>query len=66
MGYFMVFLSFSSFFKKNIEVQGLPWWHSGKESSRRCRRHGFDPWSGKISHATQQLSPYATSTELVP
>ena len=68
MGYFMVFLSFSSFKKKkkNVEFQGLPWWLSGKETSCRCRRHGFDPWSGKISHATQQLSPYATSIELVP
>ena len=30
---------------------GLPWWLSGKESSyqcKRCRRHGFSPWVGKI------------------
>ena len=27
---------------------GLPRWHSGKESSCQCRRHGFDPWVGKI------------------
>ena len=30
---------------------GLPWWLSGKESTcqrRRPRRHGFDPWVGKI------------------
>ena len=25
--------------------------------------HGFDPWSGKIPHATEQLSPGATTTE---
>ena len=25
--------------------------------------HGFDPWSGKIPHATEQLSLRATSTE---
>ena len=28
--------------------QGLPWWISGKEPIWRCRRHGFDPWTGKI------------------
>ena len=29
----------------------LPRWHSDKESAcqcRRCKRHGFDPWIGKI------------------
>ena len=24
-----------------------------------------DPWSGKIPHATEQLSPFATATEPV-
>ena len=31
---------------------GLPRWCSGKESAwqcGRCKRHGFDPWIGKIS-----------------
>ena len=27
---------------------GLPCWLSGKESTCQCRRHGFDPWIGKI------------------
>ena len=27
---------------------GLPWWLSGKEFACQCRRHGFDPWVGKI------------------
>ena len=30
---------------------GFPRWRSGKEFScqcRRCRRHWFDPWVGKI------------------
>ena len=31
--------------------QGLPWWLSGKESACQCRRHKFNPWSRKISHA---------------
>ena len=29
----------------------LPWWLGGNEPTcqcRRCRRHGFDPWVGKI------------------
>ena len=30
---------------------GLPWWLRGKESACQHRRHGFDPWSGKIPHA---------------
>ena len=25
--------------------------------------HGFEPWSGKIPHAAEQLSPRATTTE---
>ncbi|XP_061006717.1 zinc finger protein 124-like [Dama dama] len=29
------------------------------------RRHGFDPWSGKIPRAREQLSPCATITEPV-
>ena len=43
--------------------QGLPWWPSGKGSACQCRRHGLDPWSGKIPHAMGQLSLCATTTE---
>ena len=25
--------------------------------------HGFEPWSGKIPYAAEQLSPWATTTE---
>ena len=28
--------------------RGLPWWLSVRESTCQCRRHGFDPWVGKI------------------
>ena len=28
--------------------QGLLSWCSDKESACQCRRHGFDPWVGKI------------------
>ena len=24
-------------------IPGLPWWLSGKESTRQCRRHDFSP-----------------------
>ena len=47
-------------------VGGLPWWLSRKESTCQCRRHGSDPWSRKIPHATEQLSTHATATEPVP
>ena len=42
---------------------GLPWWRSGWESACQCRGHGFEPWSGKISRAAEQLGPWATITE---
>ena len=33
-----------------------PWWPHGKKLACRCGRHGFNPCSGKISHAREQLS----------
>ena len=42
---------------------GLPWWCSGWESACQCRGHGFEPWSGKIPHAAEQLGRWATTTE---
>ena len=42
---------------------GLPWWHSGWESACQCKGHGFEPWSGRIPHATEQLGPWATTAE---
>ena len=27
------------------------------ESACQCRGHGFEPWSGKIPHAAEQLDP---------
>ena len=36
--------------------KGFPSWLCGKESACQCRRHGFDPWSGKIPRAVEQLS----------
>ena len=31
----------------SVDLGGLPWWFSGKESACQCRRCGFDPWVGK-------------------
>ena len=42
---------------------GLPCWRSGLESACQSRGHG--PWSGKIPHAAEQLSPCTTTTEPV-
>ena len=28
-----------------------------------ARGHGFEPWSGRIPHAAEQLGPWATTTE---
>ena len=46
-----------------IKTVGLPWWCSGWESACQCRGHGFEPWSWKIPHATEQLGPCTTTTE---
>ena len=44
-------------------VLGLPWWRSGWESACQCGGHGFEPWPGKIPHATAWLGPWATIVE---
>ena len=44
---------------------GLPWWLSGKEFACACRTQRFHPWSGKIPHAVEQLSPHITAIEPV-
>ena len=46
-----------------IRLPGLPWWRSGWESACQCRGHGFEPWSGKIPRAAEQLGPWATITK---
>ena len=40
-------------------------WSSGRESALQCRGHWFNPLSGKIAHATGQLSPLTTTMEPV-
>ena len=44
-------------------AMGLPWWRSGWESACQCRGCRFEPWSGKIPRAAEQLGPWATTTE---
>ena len=51
-------------FLKRLKI-GLPWWHSGWESACWCRGRGFEPWSGRIPHAMEQLGPWAATTEPV-
>ena len=53
-------VQFRKVYKK---IRGLPWWFSDLESACQCRGHGFEPWSRKIPHAAEQLSPCATTTE---
>ena len=43
----------------------FPRWSSGKESACQCKRHRFEPWSGKIPHTAEQLSLQATATQPV-
>ena len=51
--------------KTVILIPGLPWWLSGKEPTCQCRRHRFNPWSGKTLHAKGQLRLCATTIEPV-
>ena len=44
---------------------GLPWCLSGKESTCQCRKYGLHPWSGRIPHPAEQLSPCPTTVEPV-
>ena len=42
---------------------GLPCWSSERESACQCRGCGFNPLSGKVPHATEQLSPRSRAQE---
>ena len=50
-------------FEVKNQYIGLPWWRGGWESACRCRGHGFEPWPWRVPHATEQLSPCATTRE---
>ena len=49
---------------KKMDSWGFPG-GSVVESTRQCRRHGFDPSSGKILHTSEQLSLCTVTTEPV-
>ena len=51
----------SDFLSETMEGELLPWWRSACQ----CRGHGFNPWSGKIPHAAEQLGLCATTTKPV-
>ena len=40
---------------KNHQCRGFPGDSVVKESTCQCRGHRFDPWSGKIAHATKPM-----------
>ena len=42
-------------YKTEID-SGLPWWSSGWESDCQGKGQGWDPWSGRIPRAAEQLS----------
>ena len=48
------------------EWRGLSQWFSVKESTRQCRRYGFNPWPGKIPYAEERLSPVPQLLSLGP
>ena len=48
-----------------IMAGGFPGGAVVKNLPANAGGHGFDPWSGKIPHAAEQLSPCATATEPV-
>ena len=53
-------------YSKTLDLKpnaGLPWWCSGLESACQRRGHGFEPWSGQIPHAAEELSPRGTTTK---
>ena len=61
------FVPFSGWIKAHCT--GLLWWLSGKKRKKKsicqCKTYGFDPWSGKIPHAMEQPSLWATAIEPV-
>ena len=51
---------------KKTNKEGLPWWSSGQDlpaNAGDTKTYRIDPWSRKIPHAREQLSPCITTTE---
>ena len=49
--------------ESNAKVQCFPGISVVKNQPASARGHGFNPWSGKISQAAEQLSPCSTTIE---
>ena len=47
------------------QIKGTPLVAQWLESICQCKRYGFDPWSQKIPHAADQLSPCTTTAKLL-
>ena len=47
-----------------MTLNGLPWQLNGKGSACQCRRHRFNPWSGKTPYAAEPLSLCSIAIEL--
>ena len=54
-----------AFLDHYLKALGFPWWLSDKEATWQWRRYGFEPWSRKISHAMEQISPYTTAESVL-
>ena len=51
--------------ERHIKNCNSPSWLRGKESTYQCRRYEFNPWSGKIPHAAEQITPWTTTIRSV-
>ena len=47
-GYIKITVSVVGGWIEHLMERGLPRWLRRKELACQCRRHGFDPWIGKI------------------
>ena len=54
-----------AFLDHYLKALGFPWWLSDKEATWQWRGHGFEPWSRKISHAMEQISPNTTAESVL-
>ena len=51
--------------EEESKEEGFPGSSVVKEFTCQCRRHRFNPWSGKILHALEQLNLCTTMAEPV-
>ena len=53
----------SPILNKTIQDRDFPGTLVVKNPPAKAGEYGFDPWSGKIPHASEQLRPYTITTE---